>query len=124
MTPAPKRIWRRSSSVRKQSPRPHSNWPAKMPRPGESVYVFGRVRGQAEPKLYTAAVGQVAKTHLIYAFNRQEHRPARHKRRAGAGREGQVVGMHVGGGEQSGQLIGIANPTTAIRAAIASAPRK
>jgi len=94
---------------------------AQMPRLGETVFVFARLRSQSDPKLYAATVGAVANNQLLYTF---ADKSIDLRGTSGApvlDARGHVVGMNVGGGEENGQLLGIANPADALRAAVSPA---
>jgi len=93
------------------------------PRLGDTVYVFARLRSEAEPKLFAATVGEVADKWLAYAFKDKTIELAGTSGAPVLDESGHVVGMNLSGGEQNGQLVGIANPATAMREAIAAAGR-
>jgi hypothetical protein len=91
-----------------------------MPKVGDAVYVFARLRSETEPKLLPATVSETADKWLSYTF---KDKSIDLRGTSGApvlDDKGHVVGMNLGGGEQNGQLIGVANPATSIRAAISA----
>ena len=95
-----------------------------MPSKGETVFIFARLVGAETPKLFRATVVEVTPHDLVYAF---DDRSIELRGTSGApvlNAQGKVVGMNVSGGSgANGQVIGIANPASAMRDAIKGAAK-
>jgi hypothetical protein len=109
--------------VRDSEKLPSFSFAEHMPQKGETVFVYARPRNSDEAKLLPATVQEVEDKWLAYAY---ADKTLDMRGTSGApvlDTEGRVVGMNLGGGEQNGQLVGIANPASAMRAAIQAASK-
>lgn len=96
---------------------------ADMPRVGERIYMFARLRDAEEPALYPATVVEVTPKVLAYAYddaslvlNGTSGAPVLDS-------GGHVVAMNLGGGQLKGKQIGTGNPASAMMREIASMPK-
>ena len=94
-----------------------------MPRIGEKVYMFARLHGSEEPKLYPATVTEVTPKWLAYVFDDASLELNGTSGAPVLDSSGHVVAMNVGGGPSEGTLLGTGNPASAIRREIASTPK-
>ena len=95
-----------------------------LPNSGHRVWLAGQTidAPNAPQQLFAATVSEANQTRLVYVFDRRIELQAT----SGApvvNAAGELVGIHLGGGEQLGKSMGIANPVTSIREKLGSALR-
>jgi hypothetical protein len=93
----------------------------KMPSKGDVVYLFARLRGEAEPKLFRAVVSKVDWTGVAYVFNEKSLDLRGSSGAPLINEEGKVVAMNLGSGGENAQLSGVGSSAGAIRKEIKAA---
>lgn len=86
------------------------------PEKGAAVWMYARLRGQTEPRLFLAVVVRSSDTQLVYRFTGGRFDAAGTSGAPVLDSSGKVVGMNVAGNESSSNQYGFANPATSIRA--------
>jgi trypsin-like peptidase len=90
-------------------------------RPGDPVYMFARLRGTNQPKLFPATLARLTPTSIQYIFADKSIELGGTSGAPILDSDGKVVAMNLGGGEVQGKLLGIGNPASALRKAITTA---
>lgn len=90
------------------------------PRVGQTVYMYARLRSASAPRLFPATVTQVEPSGLSYVFIGKSFDGRGTSGAPVLDERGRVVGMNVGGSDESGHSTGYANPATRMRELITS----
>jgi hypothetical protein len=101
--------------VKSDKPPPAFEFAESAPQIGQKVYMFARLRSETEPRLFPAKIVQVELNWLLYTFEDKTIDLAGTSGAPVLDDQGKVIGMHVGGGAQHGELTGAANPAARMK---------
>ena len=95
---------------------------ATMPKIGDHVWVYARLRGTNEAKLFSAIVSEITSARLRYIFDDPSFNIAGTSGSPVLDQKGEVVGMNLGGGttDDKKRVYGAANPASSISQEIAT----
>jgi len=96
---------------------------SKLPKKGETVWLAAPTIYSVEPKLHKATVRSASNISLIFEYEEKDIVLTATSGAPILNSAGEVVGLNVGGGEQYGKIVGVANPCTSIRKKLKKALR-
>jgi len=87
---------------------------SKLPRKGETVWLAAPTMLGVEPKLHKATVKLASDKMLYFEYEEKDIILMATSGAPIVNASGEVVGLNIGGGEQEGKTIGVANPCTSM----------
>lgn len=94
---------------------------SKLPKKGETVWLAAPTIESIEPKLHKAKVISASNKMLTFEYEENDIVLTATSGAPILNSAGEVVGLNVGGGEQYGKTMGVANPCTSIKKTIKEA---
>lgn len=96
---------------------------SKLPKKGETVWLAAPTIYSVEPRLHKAKVKSASDKRLTFEYEEKDIELTATSGAPILNSAGEVVGLNVGGGQQYGITIGVANPCTSIRKRLKEALR-